>query len=131
MAAHPDSDLRERFLGCVLGLAVADAIAAPFEGMPADAIYYSFGTARKILAKPPVQTLCYTDDTQMMIGIAEVLLEHGRIDEEALMAAFVSNFHPDRGYGPGAARLLQAAAAGEDWRSLVPTIHPGGSLGNG
>lgn len=124
-------NLRDRFLGCLLGLAVADAVAAPFEGMPADVIYYSFGSARKILAKPPVERLCYTDDTQMMIGVAEVLIERGAIDERDLMSAFVRNFDADRGYGAGAARLLKAAAAGEDWKALAGTLYPGGSLGNG
>lgn len=123
--------LRERFFGCILGQAVGDALAAPFEGMPADAIYYGFGSARKIISKPPVDTLCYTDDTQMMIGVAECLLEHGSVDERALMAAFVRNFQPDRGYGPGVHRILQAASAGEEWTALVRTIYPGGSLGNG
>src|SRR5437763_16691179 len=35
----------EQVKGCLLGQAVADALAAPFEGMPAEAIYYGFGMA--------------------------------------------------------------------------------------
>jgi poly(ADP-ribose) glycohydrolase ARH3 len=42
----------DRFRGCLLGLAVGDALGAPLEGMPADAIYYSFGFSRQIVAKP-------------------------------------------------------------------------------
>ena len=123
--------LTDRFRGCILGQAVGDAVAAPFEGMPADAIYYGFGSARKILAKPPVDELVYTDDTQMMIGIAETLIALGGIDEQHLCDAFVGNYDPGRGYGPGAREILEKVAAGGDWRELAKHIFPGGSLGNG
>jgi ADP-ribosylglycohydrolase len=71
--------LLDRFRGCLLGQAVGDALGAPFETMPAEAIYYGFGFAKEIIAAPPVDRLEYTDDTQMMIGVAENLADHGRI----------------------------------------------------
>ena len=115
----------------MLGQAVADALGAPFETMPASAIYYGFGSARKILAAPPVETLEYTDDTQMMIGIAETLADVGEIRQHELMAAFVKNFEERRAYGAGTHQIIDVAASGGDWRSLSSTIFPGGSLGNG
>jgi poly(ADP-ribose) glycohydrolase ARH3 len=123
--------LQDRFLGCLLGLAVGDAIGAPFEGLPATAIWYDFGGARKLVSSPPVELLTYTDDTQMMIAVAETLTECGRIDEETLCARFVENYDPNRGYGRGARRILETMAAGGDWRQLAQTVFPGGSLGNG
>lgn len=100
--------------------------------MPASAIYYQFGFARKIVAHPPVERLEYTDDTQMMIGVAETLIAcGGRIDPDRLMAAFVANFDETRAYGPGTHQIIETAAAGGDWRTLAQTIFPGGSLGNG
>lgn len=117
--------------GCLLGQAVGDALGAPFETMPAAAIYYGFGFARKIIFAPPVERLEYTDDTQMMIGVAETLVAHGAIKQDALMAAFVANFDPGRAYGPGTHRILDLAAVGGDWRKLSAEIFPGGSLGNG
>lgn len=123
--------LAGRFVGCLLGQAVGDALGAPFETMPGDAIYYGFGSARKIMARPPVDQLIYTDDTQMMIGIAETLIDRGEIDEDHLMHAFVQRFDPLRGYGPGTQQLLEHAASGGDWRELAQTIYPGGSFGNG
>lgn len=115
----------------MLGQAVGDALGAPFETMPASAIYYDFGSARKILSAPPVERLEYTDDTQMMIGVAETLLEQRRIEPEALMKAFVKNFDPARAYGPGTHQVINMAAAGGDWLALSATIFPGGSYGNG
>jgi len=67
----------------------------------------------------------------MMLGVAETLAEHGRILEDVLCQAFVTNYHPDRGYGQGARLVLEAMATGGDWRHLARNHFPGGSLGNG
>jgi poly(ADP-ribose) glycohydrolase ARH3 len=121
----------ERFLGCPLGQAVGDAVGAPYEGMPADHVFWSFGPASDLVRNPDGETLRYTDDTQMMIGVAETLVAHGEIVEDELCRAFVRHYDPERGYGPGARRILEAMSAGGDWRSLAQTVFPGGSLGNG
>ena len=131
MSPIPSPSLLDRFRGCILGQAVGDGLGAPFETMPADAIYYGFGFARKILAAPPMEQLDYTDDTQMMIGIAETLVEYGEIKEDELMHAFVRNFDAARAYGPGTHQIIEAAANGGDWRALSVAIFGGGSLGNG
>jgi poly(ADP-ribose) glycohydrolase ARH3 len=126
----PEPALRERFLGCLIGLAVGDALGAPFEGLFADMID-RMGPPAAIVADPSRETLFYTDDTQMAIGLAETLVAHGEIREDALRAAFLANYDPARGYGPGARRILGAMAAGDDDRDLARRIFPGGSLGNG
>jgi poly(ADP-ribose) glycohydrolase ARH3 len=123
--------LNDRFLGCLLGVATGDAIGAPFEGLGPYDIYQGFGASRGIIDRPPLDALYYTDDTQMTIAVVECLLDTGGLDEGDLMERFVRNFQPERGYGPGARRLLEAACAGDDWRSLRHTIYPGGSFGNG
>jgi len=99
--------------------------------MPASAIYYGFGSARKILARPPVDKLEYTDDTQMMIGVAETLIQHGQIEQAELMRRFIENFDVNRAYGAGAHQIIEHAARGGDWRSLSNSIFGGGSFGNG
>ena len=121
----------DRFPGCLLGHAVGDALGAPFEGIPADAVYRDFGPIRGIFDDPPIDTLTYTDDTEMTIAVAEVLIEDGAIDPSRLAAAFERNYHPSRGYGPGAQRILDTIRAGGDWQTLAATVFPGGSLGNG
>jgi poly(ADP-ribose) glycohydrolase ARH3 len=121
----------DRFLGCLLGQAVGDGLGAPYEGMPADNLYWGYGPISEIIKNPTGATLHYTDDTQMMIGVAETLVEHGRIVEEALCIAFAGNYNPQRGYGRGARRILEAMIAGRPWRELTQTLFPGGSFGNG
>src|SRR5579863_6757104 len=108
--------LLDRFRGCILGQAVGDALGAPFETMPGDAIYYGFGSARKILESPPVERLEYTDDTQMMIGVAETLVKHRQIMQDELMSVFIGNFDAARAYGPGTHKIIDIAANGGDWR---------------
>src|SRR5947209_11129001 len=120
----------DQFLGCLLGQAVGDALGAPLEGLPADHIFWTFGLSLDLVEKPLDDELRYTDDTQMMIGVAHTLATCGRIDDDELCRAFAANYDPARGYGPGAARVLEAMAAGGDWRALARDQFPGGSLGN-
>ncbi|AMV24929.1 ADP-ribosyl-[dinitrogen reductase] glycohydrolase [Gemmata sp. SH-PL17] len=121
----------DRFAGCLLGLAVGDAVGAPYEGLTHADIFFQFGTPDKLATNPSGDTLYYTDDTEMMIGVAETLAECGRIDETRLCRAFAENYHPERGYGQGARRVIEAMARGEDYRTLAANIFPGGSFGNG
>lgn len=122
---------QERFLGCFLGQAVGDAHGAPYEGLPADFVYWTFGPMHELLNQSLTEELRHTDDTQMMIGVAETLLAHGEILEQALAQQFAANYDPERGYGPGARRILEQMLAGGDWQSLAATVFPGGSFGNG
>lgn len=121
---------QDQFVGCLMGLAVGDAVGAEFEGLPGWMIY-NRGPARRIVETPTEETRYYTDDTQMAIGVAETLVECGEICEEKLCEAFGRNYDPARCYGQGARRLIEAMIDGGDWRELAKTIFPGGSLGNG
>jgi ADP-ribosylglycohydrolase len=74
----------------------------------------------------------YTDDTEMMIVLAESLLEHGCVEDESLATAFLERCDPSRGYGAGTLQVLAL------WRQGVPVdaaprrLFDGeGSLGNG
>jgi poly(ADP-ribose) glycohydrolase ARH3 len=128
MSAIPSLD---QFKGCLLGLAVGDGLGAPFEGLNADNIYWGFGPPAEIVKNVDGETLTYTDDTEMMLGVAETLAEHGRILEEPLCRAFAANYHAERGYGQGARLVLEAMIEGGAWRDIACNHFPGGSLGNG
>lgn len=128
---HSSASRAERFAGCLLGLAVGDAVGAPYEGLKHDDIFFQFGTPDKLVTNPSGDTLFYTDDTEMMIGVAETLTECGVIDETRLCRAFADNYHPERGYGPSARHVIEAMKDGGDWRRLAETLLPGGSFGNG
>ncbi|MBY0457895.1 MAG: ADP-ribosylglycohydrolase family protein [Gemmataceae bacterium] len=114
-----------------MGLAVGDAVGAPYEGLTHADIFFQFGTPDKLVTNPSGDTLFYTDDTEMMIGVAETLAECGSVVEERLCRAFAENYHPERGYGQGARRVIEAMAAGKDHRTLAANIFTGESFGNG
>ena len=123
--------IADRFLGAFLGKAIGDAVGSPIEGMGADMIYQFFGDSQSLMQAPEDRQLHYTDDTEMMIGVAEALCNDGRIVEEHLVERFVANLNPGRGYGPGAIRVLQVMSEGGNWKHLTETMFPGGSYGNG
>jgi poly(ADP-ribose) glycohydrolase ARH3 len=122
--------LKERFEGCLFGLAVADALGGKFEAQSAEAIRARFPTAERLIAYPQ-EELWYTDDTQMTIGVCEALIEHGEIVEESLCRTFAANYVPSRAYGRGARAVLAAMEDGRDYRQVAEQHFPGGSFGNG
>lgn len=74
----------------------------------------------------------YTDDTQMMIGVAESLIDHPDFDGAHMAARFAHNFEAHRGYGPGAHALLMELRKGEPWDEVAGRLFGGmGSFGNG
>jgi poly(ADP-ribose) glycohydrolase ARH3 len=123
--------LCDRFKGCLLGLAVGDALGGRFEGQTADWIAYRYPSPEALIAQPPEGPLSYTDDTQMAIGVAETLAEHLEIHEGPLCEAFSNNYMPWRGYGQGARRVLEAMQEGNDYKAVAAGHFRGGSYGNG
>lgn len=123
--------LADRFEGCLLGLAAGDAFGAPFEGTPDWYILAELGPHERFMHAPIASPLRYTDDTEMMIGVAEALIEADDLTADGLIRRFVANYTPDRGYGRGARKILEAAGQGADWSTIAASIFPGGSLGNG
>ncbi len=122
--------LKDRFEGCLLGLAIGDALGGKFEAQTAHAIRARFPTLEQLIAYPQ-EEIWYTDDTQMAIGVAEAVVEWGGIVEDALCRAFVANYDPSRGYGRGARAVLDAMQDGRDYRIVAEQHFPGGSFGNG
>ncbi len=105
--------LEQKFSGCMLSAALGDALGA------------GHGSGAE---------LKYTDDTAMMIALAEHLLEnHGGVDPLKLAWKFLEAYEaePWRGYGPGPPRIFRMIRRGEGPLELDKRLYPGGSLGNG
>jgi poly(ADP-ribose) glycohydrolase ARH3 len=119
--------LRGKFLGALVGTAVGDAVGSGFEGRPAaevEAVEWA-ADRREILA--------YTDDTHMMIGMAESLVQKEGFDGEYMARVFIRNYEiePWRGYGPGPPSIFRMIRAGEAWDKAAEKLYHGGSYGNG
>lgn len=119
--------LQLKFLGALVGTAVGDAVGAGFEGR-----HRAEPEAIKAAANGR-KVLIYTDDTHMMIGMAESLVARKGFDGEHMALTFVRNYErePWRGYGPGPPRIFRMIKAGENWDKASGKVYPGGSFGNG
>ena len=119
--------LRSKFLGSLVGTAIGDALGAFSEGWGV-----VHPTQVKFMADNQ-SVLSYTDDTHMMIGMAESLVIKKGFDAEHMAHVFVDNYQkePYRGYGPGPPRIFRLITSGEPWDKAAEAIYPGGSYGNG
>jgi len=99
--------LKSKFLGSLAGTAVGDSLGA--------------GGGR------------YTDDTAVMIGGAESIIENKGFNADYMAQVFVRNYdaEPWRGYGPGPPRIFRLIKSGLIWKEVAAKIYPGGSYGNG
>ena len=126
MATRPAVD-QDRARGALLGTFVGDALGMPFEGRPPETIPLEVEMTEARLGRGT-----YTDDTQMMIALAEALLRHGGVLPDELGRAFVQAYDPRRGYGAGTRQVLRLVAAGLPPEEAATRVFDGrGSLGNG
>ena len=116
---------RDRFHGCLLGLALGDAMGAPFEGGPLERLVWRcIGRTRQGQAR-------WTDDTQMALDVADSLAARGHIDADDLARRFAASYRWSRGYGAGTAKVLRRIRRGVAWRVANRAAHADGSHGNG
>lgn len=120
--------LLPKYEGTLLGVAVGDALGAPFEAearAPGDAI-------DRFLAEPVWWR--YTDDTRMTIDLGTSLVRVGHFDAADTASRFAVGYweEPWRGYGAGTIKVLRAIRSGAAWNQPAASLHQGrGSFGNG
>ena len=119
--------MKSKFLGALIGTGLGDSLGAPFEGSPV----VRPEEIEKVADKQ--ELLTYTDDTHMMIGIAESLLRVEGFNGEDMARTFAHNYElePFRGYGPGPPHVFRLLSAGVAWNKAAQELYPGGSYGNG
>lgn len=122
--------LKDKFVGALLGTAVGDALGMPLEGMSAREIEDKYGYVEDMLDGRLTKGH-YTDDTQLMIGVAESLIESGGFDGGNMASAFLANFEAYRGYGPGTIQIMKRLLDGQNWSEAAEHLYGGGSYGNG
>lgn len=110
------------------GLSLGDAFGQRFFGHE---LTVESMIAHRALPRSPWN---YTDDTEMALALFGVLGRHGRVDQDALAAAFAHRWRcdPTRGYAGTAMGILRELHHGGDWRAVSAAVHGGtGSMGNG
>ncbi len=121
-------ELKSKFRGVLIGTAVGDALGAPMEG-------WSFEKAQSAYSDTAGWKMFhgrYTDDTEMMIGVAESLIRNNGFNGADMARTFIQNYDVKRGYGPGSTGALTRIRAGESWDEASKKLFGGGgSYGNG
>ncbi len=111
-----------KFLGCLVGNAVGDALGSSFEGFWVSDLEFGGYSGR------------WTDDTHMMIGVAESLISCGGFDGGHMAQTFIRNYEeePWRGYASGPPRVFRMIKRGYSWSEASKQLFNGlGSYGNG
>ena len=130
-------NLIERFRGCLVGLALGDALGAPVEGMGREEIERRYGRVRELfgggwLGLGPGE---WTDDTAMMLCIARSIVGKGRFDPEDIALKFLGWFRAGAlGIGRTTWVALEALRGGASWQDAGQIAHQrlgGLSAGNG
>lgn len=120
-------DLKSKYLGSMVGSALGDAIG--------ELAFFCPEKHRLDALLGRMETLVYTDDTAMAIGLAESLLQKREVDPQHLGETFSRNFHrePWRGYASGPPRIFSMVRQqGISYVEAAKRLFGGtGSLGNG
>ncbi|MDI6890804.1 MAG: ADP-ribosylglycohydrolase family protein [Thermodesulfovibrionales bacterium] len=122
--------LKSKFVGSLLGTHVGDALGAPFEGQDLVSMQSKYGTIRE-MREGFRSKGCYTDDTEMMIAVAESLIENKGVDVDHMAKQFMKKYHPSRGYRWGTRLAISLMKQGVPWQKVGDYIYDGGSFGNG
>ena len=116
--------LRSKFVGCLVGSAVGDALGSSFEG----------SSIFELKVEHEHFSGRWTDDTHMMIGVAESLIEKGGFDGSHMAQTFIRNYEdePWRGYAYGPPQVFRWIRSGVAWNEAAKRLFGGeGSYGNG
>lgn len=133
-------DLLDKFIGCLLGSALGDALGMPLEGLSALEIQRSFGRVVEMLPAPDhhfhhgLQAGQYTDDTEETIILAESLLEaqgfSGDLFAERLVrwgSTWILDERLDRGVGITTRSAIENMLSGKPWQDAGVDIETCGA----
>lgn len=95
----PETSRIDRVRGCLLGMAVGDALGAPLEGLTAQQIKTHYGKVKNYVdgvqawkRKPYRWRMrgLYSDDTQQALALCDVLLQCGHVDQPKLASLYLA-----------------------------------------
>ena len=106
------------FAGCLVGQAVGDALGMPFEFMSSGSVSGRHAQVVEFLPSRELAAGQYTDDTKMMLCIAESIVERGHVNPEDIAERFVAWFDTGdlRGIGNTCLESILNLKSGASWQ---------------
>ncbi|HHT9120934.1 MAG TPA: ADP-ribosylglycohydrolase family protein [Candidatus Hypogeohydataceae bacterium YC41] len=124
-------NVRDRFIGCLLGLAIGDALGMPFEGWSPVSIKRHWNAAfsqkglKGFLPSPSrgLRAGQYTDDTLMALCHVRSLIEKGGVAPEDIGKRFIEWYDSGnlRGIGGTTAYAIRRLKKGYNWQESGAT----------
>ncbi len=125
MNQRVQSTTEDRFIGCLLGVAIGDALGMPVEGWSREAIRMHYGVLADFHASPSrgLEPGQFTDDTQMMLMHAESIVAARTVDGQDLARRFVAWLRSGdvRGIGGSTFQSIKRLERGIDCRESGQT----------
>ncbi|MFO0906977.1 MAG: ADP-ribosylglycohydrolase family protein [Isosphaeraceae bacterium] len=130
MMTAPRPDLSDRFVGCLLGCAVGDALGAPFEGYWDHQLPGRTALLRGYYEVEGYPRGQYTDDTQLTLATVESIVRQGDLDPADVARSIVALWKNGAVVGPGGAcsRAAINFLKNPDWTTCGAPV---GQAGNG
>jgi ADP-ribosyl-[dinitrogen reductase] hydrolase len=122
--------LRARFLGCIFGCAVGDALGAPFEGLWSQSIPDEESLIASFAEFEGYPRGQFTDDTQLSIATVQAILKSGEVIPADIARSIARLWKKQSVIGPGGA-CTRAALDFLDTGDWTRCGAPVGQAGNG
>lgn len=117
----------DKFLGCMYGVAIGDALGMPFEGMTAHDIrnQNSYVTEYKSPKFNPLRSFStthlpsgsWTDDTQLTLAVMRALTKAKGFDMDTIVGEHIKEYKTvRRNWGPSTRKSCERLVHGCDWR---------------
>ena len=113
--------LKSKIRGCLIGSAIGDALGMPVEGLNYYQIQKKYGEVNEFI-DGYLPAGSYTDDTQLMIALAESLIEKKGINQRNIAEKFVQIYEDYRGYGQIMRKFVQLMKLDWEWDRAVQEV---------
>ena len=111
-------DMKDKFLGTILGCAVGDALGAPFEGRSRNFMQKRDKLTSNYEKIPGYPLGQYTDDTQMTLALCESIINKKCVDGEDIANRFANLWRNNTIIGEGAScrdAMMRIIVKGTKW----------------
>ncbi len=121
MKKNINQEIKEKFIGCIVGSAIGDALGAPYEGWDGKKIPLQVGMPAKYGKTWNYTRGQYTDDTQLSLAIINATLKAGKVDGNTIAQEFIPLWKNKKIIGAGLSctdavnKLIQGEG---DWKTV-------------